>query len=101
VSHKCTPVVDAKLQTNEKARGLLTKVSSGSRARNPIKKTTRPPTDPMKLAAYHRVEVIKMQHKAVPLDPRTSWPPLLWMSDYISNSNIVNKKRFSGYERFV
>jgi len=78
VSHKCTPVIDAKLQTNEKARELLPKVSSGSRARNPIKKTSRPPTDPVKLAAYHRVEVIKMQHKAVPLDPqdKLASPPL-------------------------
>jgi len=32
----------------------------------------------MKLAAYHRVEVIKMQHKAVPLDPKDKLasPPL-------------------------
>ena len=81
VSHKCISAApipqDVALQTNEKARTLLTKISS-VRTRNPIKKTTKLPTSPMRLAAYRRVEVMKMQHKAVPLDPKDKLasPPL-------------------------
>ncbi|KAJ3567121.1 hypothetical protein NP233_g6567 [Leucocoprinus birnbaumii] len=83
VSHKCTPTAppteDAATKKNEKARELLAKISSTSNSKKPvIRKTTKLPTDPAKLAAHRKVEVMKMRHKAVPLDPKdkSASPPL-------------------------
>jgi rRNA processing protein Krr1/Pno1 len=35
-----------------------------------VKKSTKIPTDPAKLAVYRKVEVMKMRHKAIALDPK-------------------------------
>ncbi|KAF5357837.1 hypothetical protein D9756_001809 [Leucocoprinus leucothites] len=83
VSHKCSPIDppagNAAPQKNEKARELLAKISSSSTSsKKPLKKPAKIPTDPAKLAAYRKVEVMKMRHKAVPLDPKdkSASPPL-------------------------
>ncbi|KAF9451226.1 hypothetical protein P691DRAFT_663715 [Macrolepiota fuliginosa MF-IS2] len=82
ISHKCTSTTtlsQAPASTkNEKARALLAKVSSSSTAKAPFRRSTKLPTDPAKLAAYRKVEVMKMRHKSVPLDPKdmAASPPL-------------------------
>lgn len=74
VSHKCiaTTTLPKPSTTieNEKARVLLAKMTSTSASRSPLKKFTKPPIDPTRLAAYRKVELMKMRHKAVPLDPK-------------------------------
>jgi hypothetical protein len=44
----------------------------------PVKKPVKEPTDPAKLTAYRKVQIMKMRHKAVPLDSKdkSASPPL-------------------------
>ncbi|KAF7777455.1 hypothetical protein Agabi119p4_3527 [Agaricus bisporus var. burnettii] len=59
------------------ARALLAKVSS-SAPRPSSKRVPKPPTDPVKLAAFQKAQRMKMRHTAVPLDPKDKSlsPPL-------------------------
>jgi hypothetical protein len=80
-SHMCTPVSPtAEPVENTKARALLAKVSasSASTPRTSAKRAVKPPTDPTKLAAFQKIQRMKMRHKAIPLDPKdkTLSPPL-------------------------
>lgn len=79
VSHKCTvatPAAGPSIVTkNEKARALLAKMSS-STGKSSLKQTTKLPTNPAKLATHHRVEVMKMRHKAMPLDAKDKVTPV-------------------------
>lgn len=79
VSHKCTVSTLAAgpsiVTKNEKARALLAKMSSPT-TKSPLKQTSKPLTNPAKLAAHHRVEVMKMRHKAIPLNPKDKATPV-------------------------
>lgn len=58
---------------NDKAKALLAKnfpgTSKPTTSRAPAT-TAKPPTDPVKLARFKAVELMKMRHKAVPGDSR-------------------------------
>ncbi|KAJ7694089.1 hypothetical protein B0H17DRAFT_913285, partial [Mycena rosella] len=69
-SHSCqaTPAVEPK---NEAARALLAKnFPSTSKAKTAVVAQRPPkiPTDPVKLAQFRKIELMKMRHRAVPLD---------------------------------
>jgi hypothetical protein len=70
-SHSCQikPSVEHK---NETARALLAKnFPSTSKAKvAPLARPTKIPTDPVKLAQFRKIELIKMRHRAVPVDPK-------------------------------
>ncbi|KXN87738.1 AN1-type zinc finger protein 1 [Leucoagaricus sp. SymC.cos] len=96
-SHKCNLITTSMETTasrkSEKARALLAKISSTSSARKPIqKRVAKHPTDPVKLAAIRKVEVMKMRHQAVSLDPKDKSAPPLDQRMYV-------KIRFGSVER--
>ncbi|KAJ7764497.1 hypothetical protein DFH07DRAFT_376477 [Mycena maculata] len=71
-SHSCqiTPSAEPK---NEAARALLAKnFPSTSRAKMAPAAPRAPkiPTDPVKLAQFRKIELMKMRHRAVPVDPK-------------------------------
>ncbi|KAJ6546421.1 hypothetical protein DFH09DRAFT_927187 [Mycena vulgaris] len=70
-SHSCQikPSVDPK---NEAARALLAKnFPSTSKAKMAVaQRPPKIPTDPVKLAQFRKIELMKMRHRAVPVDPK-------------------------------
>jgi hypothetical protein len=70
-SHSCQiqPTVESK---NETARALLAKnFPSTSKAKAaPARRPAKIPTDPVKLAQFRKLELMKMRHNAVPADPK-------------------------------
>jgi len=72
-SHSCQiqSVVPPK---NEAARALLAKnFPSTSKAKTPptaAPRVPKMPTDPTKLAQFRKIELMKMRHRAVPVDPK-------------------------------
>ncbi|KAJ6547292.1 hypothetical protein B0H19DRAFT_1305818 [Mycena capillaripes] len=70
-SHSCQikPSVEPK---NEAARALLAKhfPSTTSKVKAKTAPARRPPTDPVKLAQFRKLELMKMRHSAVPADPK-------------------------------
>ncbi|KAI0262970.1 hypothetical protein BC834DRAFT_828183 [Gloeopeniophorella convolvens] len=73
--HAC-PVPDPVApQRNEAAHALLAKHFPGSGATVPASKpmsapARKAPTDPKKLAQFQKVELMRMRHRAVPIDPK-------------------------------
>ncbi|KAJ7470501.1 hypothetical protein FB451DRAFT_339166 [Mycena latifolia] len=76
-SHSCqvTPSVEPK---NEAARALLAKnFPSTSKAKTAAaQRAPKIPTDPAKLAQYQKIELMKMRHRAVPVDSKDKLSPL-------------------------
>ncbi|KAJ7046517.1 hypothetical protein C8F04DRAFT_1247602 [Mycena alexandri] len=75
-SHSCDikPAVEPK---NEAARALLAKnfpsTSKGKTA--PVRRAPKIPTDPVKLAQFRKLELMKMRHSAVPVDLKAAGIP--------------------------
>ncbi|KAJ7489958.1 hypothetical protein B0H11DRAFT_1719820 [Mycena galericulata] len=70
-SHSCQvkPAVDS--HKNEAARALLAKnFPSTSKYKTVPPRAPKIPTDPVKLAQFHKIELMKMRHRAVPVDPK-------------------------------
>ncbi|TFK26369.1 hypothetical protein FA15DRAFT_679620 [Coprinopsis marcescibilis] len=82
-THNCTPDSAETLEKAESAaRALLKKNFGGSEAssatRQKVTRTKKLPTDPVKLAQYKKVELMKLRHRAAPADGKdkgTSPPP--------------------------
>lgn len=70
--HKCPSLVVGTKAPTKKASSSI-----ASRVKLPPLRN-KPPTDPVKLAQWQKMEVMKMQHRASPADPKdknTSPPP--------------------------
>ncbi|KAK7023777.1 AN1-type zinc finger protein 1 [Favolaschia claudopus] len=70
-SHSCQ-IKPVAVRKNENARALLAKnfpstSTQGTARRTP---TAKIPTDPVKLAQFRKLELMKMKHSAVPVDPK-------------------------------
>ncbi|KAF9066823.1 hypothetical protein BDP27DRAFT_1329807 [Rhodocollybia butyracea] len=71
-SHSCSPKEEPSIPVkNETARTLLAKnfplIAS---SKTPVTRRTAKPTDPIKLAQYHKLELMKLRQRASPVDPR-------------------------------
>ncbi|KAJ7134997.1 hypothetical protein C8R43DRAFT_1072864 [Mycena crocata] len=70
-SHSCQiqPATEPK---NEAARALLAKhfPSTSKIKTTTVQRPSKIPTDPVKLAQYRKLELMKMRHRAVPVDPK-------------------------------
>ncbi|KAJ2933957.1 hypothetical protein H1R20_g3120, partial [Candolleomyces eurysporus] len=96
-THACAPVEpdNAPSASSSSARALLEKnfgsrLSSSSKAKAPSLSKKKVPTDPVKLAQYQKVQLMKMRHSAVPVDPKdkgVSLPP-----DQRLTLNVVYEK---------
>lgn len=65
---------------NEAARALLAKnfpSTSKTKAAPTAARAPKIPTDPVKLAQLRKIELMKMRHRAVPLDPKDKLAALL------------------------
>ncbi|KAJ7752132.1 hypothetical protein B0H16DRAFT_1317884 [Mycena metata] len=75
-SHSCNikPTVEPK---NEAARALLAKnFPSTSKGKTvPVRRVPKIPTDPVKLAQFRKLELMKMRHSAVPVEPKVAGIP--------------------------
>lgn len=78
ISHACAVQEEAPPQKNDAARALLAKNFPASSSKKPAQRVTKIPSNPVKLAQYRKVELMKMRHRAVPGDPKdkTSSTPL-------------------------
>ncbi|KAJ2917633.1 hypothetical protein MD484_g2764, partial [Candolleomyces efflorescens] len=83
-THICIPVEpDNPSASSSSARALLeknfgSKLSSSSKNKTLSLSKKKVPTDPVKLAQYQKVQLMKMRHSAVPADPKdkgVSLPP--------------------------
>ncbi|TRM56619.1 hypothetical protein BD626DRAFT_575483 [Schizophyllum amplum] len=70
-------VATSQSSRQSEAQALLAKYfpSTGARRSTP-NAVKKPPTDPVKLAQYRKIEAMKMRHKAQPVDPRDTNAPL-------------------------
>ncbi|KAK0228267.1 hypothetical protein IW262DRAFT_1455451 [Armillaria fumosa] len=68
-AHSCSPASPSESTSrNAAAEALITKHFS-STSKTSSRRTPKIPTDPIKLAQYKKVELMKMKHRAVPADP--------------------------------
>jgi hypothetical protein len=63
--HDCTSLVD-KVANTKSIKGAPASTQRSA----PIIPTRKPPSDPIKLAQWRKVELMKMRHRAKPADPK-------------------------------
>ncbi|CAE7229484.1 unnamed protein product [Rhizoctonia solani] len=73
-AHNCVPIVSNKPETDNKteAQALLNKLFPDVKSTAGASRPTKKPTDPAKAAKLRAIELMKMKHKAVAADPRSS-----------------------------
>ncbi|KAG2020621.1 hypothetical protein CC2G_005942 [Coprinopsis cinerea AmutBmut pab1-1] len=75
-THNCAPIQDPTPGPESSARALLKKnfgsqmTGGGTSKPKSSTRKKKPPTDPVKLAQWKKVELMKLRHRAVPADPK-------------------------------
>ncbi|KAF8061042.1 hypothetical protein FPV67DRAFT_319621 [Lyophyllum atratum] len=70
-SHSCTVSDTPPSEKTMAARALLAKNFPASSSRKVVpQRVVKVPTDPVKLAQYRKIELMKMRHRAIPGDPK-------------------------------
>ncbi|CAE6441491.1 hypothetical protein ACGC1H_004239 [Rhizoctonia solani] len=71
-AHNCVPIVSGETDKKTEAQALLNKLFPDVKSQAGVSRPTKKPTDPVKAAKLRAIELMKMKHKAVAADPRSS-----------------------------
>ncbi|KAH7341102.1 hypothetical protein B0J17DRAFT_654178 [Rhizoctonia solani] len=76
-AHNCVPVVSGEPGADKKteAQALLNKLFPNVKSQGGASRPVKKPTDPAKAAKLRAIELMRMKHKAVAADPRSSAQP--------------------------
>ncbi|KAK0210474.1 hypothetical protein DFS33DRAFT_1293432 [Desarmillaria ectypa] len=69
-AHSCSPASASESTLRNAAAEALIAKHFPATSRTSSRRTPKVPTDPVKLAQYQKVELMKMRHRAIPADPK-------------------------------
>ncbi|PBK77824.1 hypothetical protein ARMSODRAFT_946699 [Armillaria solidipes] len=69
-AHSCSPASTSESTSHNTAAEALIAKHFSATSKTSSRRTPKIPTDPVKLAQYKKVELMKMKHRAIPADPK-------------------------------